>query len=127
MLTLRQFSAPFRCLLSGHSQENHAGVCIAVRRHVLSFVGRFMRMLRVTRSETAIAFLQPRNCLSRRNDRLIRMRGISGSGKAVSAKQTDHDEATDDLRLSHAAIYEGIGLFVQFESQMSRFNQGMTA
>ena len=117
MLTLRQFSAPFRCLLSGHAQENHAGIFITVLRHVCPFIARLVRMLRITRSETAIAFLQPRNCLSRRNDRLIRMRGISGSGKAVSAKQTDHDEATDDLRLFHAGIYERIALFVQSESQ----------
>src|SRR5438105_12055164 len=117
MLTLRQFSAPFRCLLSGHSQENHVGVCIAVRRHVLSFVTRLVRMLLITAGVASIAFFQPRDRLRWRNNRLIRMRGISRSGKVISAKQTDHDEATDDLRLFHAGIYERIALFVQSESQ----------
>jgi hypothetical protein len=74
-------------------------------------------MLRISRSETRIALSQSRDRLGRGNDWLIWMREISCSDKVVSAKQTEHDEATDDLWLSHAVIYEGTGLFVQFESQ----------
>jgi len=82
---------------------------------------RLTGMLKSSARVTSIALVELGNCLGWSYGRLFRMRGISRSGKVISAKQTDHDEATDEVRLSHTAIYEGTGLFVQFESQKKRF------
>src|SRR5215216_3226722 len=57
MLALRQFCASFGGLLAGHAEGNRAGIFIAVRRHVFSFIDRVVRMLQIARSETAVAFL----------------------------------------------------------------------
>src|SRR4029453_8935507 len=58
VLTLRQFCASFGGLLASHTEGNRAGIFIAVGCHVLSFINRVMRMLRISRGETCIAFLQ---------------------------------------------------------------------
>src|SRR6059036_646626 len=83
VLTLRQFCASFGSLLASHAEGNHASIFIAIGRHVLSFINRFVRMLRISGGESAIAFFQPRDRLSRRNNWLIRMRRISSSGDLV--------------------------------------------
>src|SRR6266496_3034715 len=57
VLTLRQFCASFGGLLASHAEGNHASIFIAVGRHVLSFINRFVRMLRISGGESAIAFL----------------------------------------------------------------------
>src|SRR5205823_1085660 len=76
VLTLRQFCASFGGLLASHSQENHAGIFIAVRRHVCSLVARLVWVLHIPSSETAIALLQSRECLSRGDNWLIWMSRI---------------------------------------------------
>src|SRR3954451_7608074 len=58
VLTLRQFCASFGALLASHSQGNRAGIFIAVGRHVLSFINRFVRMLWIPGGESTIAFFQ---------------------------------------------------------------------
>src|SRR5882724_4506212 len=105
MLTLRQFCASFGGLLASHSQGNHASIFIAVGRRVLSFINRFVRMLRISGGESAIAFFQTRDRLSRGNNWLIRMSRIRSSGKLASANQADGDEPRDKLWPFHAAIF----------------------
>ena len=97
VLTLRQFCTSFGGLLASHAQGNRAGIFIAVGRHVLSFINRVMRMLRIPCSETAIAFFQPRDRLNRGNDWLIRMSRIGGSSELACAKQTDCDQAKREV------------------------------
>jgi hypothetical protein len=48
-------------------------------------------MLQISGGESAIAFFQARDRLSRRNNWLIGMSRISSSGKLASATQTDRD------------------------------------
>src|SRR5882762_6289260 len=78
VLTLRQFCASFGGLLASHAEGNHASIFIAVGRHVISFINRFVRMLRISSGESAIAFFQPRDCLIMGNNWLVGMSRISG-------------------------------------------------
>src|SRR6266480_1483411 len=87
MLTLRQFCASFGGLLASHSQRNRASIFIAVDRHALSVINRLVRVLRISGGESAIAFFQPRDRISRKHNRLVWMSRVSGSGKLVYGKQ----------------------------------------
>jgi hypothetical protein len=49
-------------------------------------------VLRISGGESAIAFFQSRDRLSRGNNWLIGMSWISSSAKLASDKQTEHDE-----------------------------------
>src|SRR6266850_1864629 len=91
MLTLRQVCASFGGLLASHSQGHRASIFIAIGRYVISFINRLVRVLRISGGESAIAFFQPRNRLSRGNYWLIGMSRISSSAKLASATQTDRD------------------------------------
>src|SRR6266550_3265329 len=91
VLTLRQFCASFGGLLASHSKGNHASIFIAVGRHVLSVINRLVRVLRISGGESAIAFVQPRDRISRKHNRLVRMSRVSGSGKLVYGKQIEYD------------------------------------
>src|SRR5215470_3348753 len=104
VLTLRQFCTSFGGLLASQAQGNRAGILIAVGRHVLSFINRVMRMLRISSGESTIAFFQPRDRLSRGNDWLIRMSRIGGSSELACAKQTDCDQARREVYPSHLPI-----------------------
>jgi hypothetical protein len=75
-----------------------------------------VRVLRISGGESAIAFFQPRDRLSGRNNWLIGMSRISRSGKLVHPNQTNEDDAGREMCFFHTAIYEGTELFVQFES-----------
>src|SRR5882724_661312 len=97
VLRFRQFCASFGGLLASHAEGNHASIFIAVGRHVLSFINRLVRMLRISGGESAIAFFQPRDRLTRRNNWLIGMSRISSSGQLASANQTDRDQPRDEL------------------------------
>src|SRR6266498_381139 len=99
VLTLRQFCASFGGLLASHSQGNGASIFMAVGRYVLSFISRLVRVLRISGGESAIAFFQSRDRLSRGNNWLIGMSRISSSGQLVSAQQADCDEARCELCL----------------------------
>src|SRR5262249_52782331 len=99
VLTLWQFCASFCGLLGSHSQGHRASIFIAVGRHVLSFINRFVRMLRISGGESVIAFFQPRDRLSRGNNWLIGISRVSRSGKLISDKQDGNDEAGYELRL----------------------------
>src|SRR5215510_14737396 len=101
MLMLYQFGTPFCRLLSGHSQKNHAGVFVAVFRHVRSLVARLMRVLHVSRGETAIALLQSSDCVSGGINRLIRLCRISSGRKLAYDEQAGDNEVGYELRLSH--------------------------
>src|SRR5881392_2582191 len=92
VLTLRQFCASFGGLLASHSQRNRASIFKAVGRYVLSFINRFVRVLQISGGESAIAFFQSRDRLSRGNSWLIWMSRISSFSKLVCTKQTDRDE-----------------------------------
>ena len=48
------------------------------------------------------------------------MSGISCSGKLVHPNQSNERGAEREMGFFHTVIYEGIGLFVQFENQASR-------
>src|SRR6266581_6853191 len=91
VLTLRQFCASFGGLLASHSQENRANIFKAVGRYVLSFINRLVRVLQISGCESAIAFFQPRDRLSRSNNWLIGMSRISSAAKLVCAKQSKTD------------------------------------
>src|SRR6266576_3487187 len=91
VLTLRQFCASFGGLLASHSQGNHASIFIAVGRHVLSVINRLVRVLRISGGESAIAFFQPRDRISRKHNRLVWMSRVRGSGKLVYGKQIEYD------------------------------------
>jgi hypothetical protein len=91
VLTLRQFCASFGGLLASHSQGHRASIFIAVGRYVISFINRLVRVLRISGGESAIAFFQARDRLSRGNNWLIGMSRISSSAKLASATQTDRD------------------------------------
>src|SRR5215470_3990281 len=80
MLTLGQFCASFRCLLTGHSQGNYARIFITVFSYVRSLIARLVRMLHVASNETTIAFLESRDCLGRRNHGQSEARGSAPSG-----------------------------------------------
>jgi len=64
-----------------------------------------MLMLRISRSETAIAFPQSRDRFSRSENRLIWVTWISRTGKFVCHKQAGRNKAKRELSLSHAPIY----------------------
>src|SRR5947199_3986801 len=83
VLTLRQFCASFGGLLASHSQGNRASIFKAVGRYVLSFINRLVRVLQISGGESAIAFFQPRNRLSRRNNWLIGMSRTRSSDKLI--------------------------------------------
>jgi hypothetical protein len=121
--TLRQSFASFGCLLASQSQGNRVSIFIAVGRYVLSFINRLVRVMRISGGESAIAFFQPRDRLSRGNNWLIGMRRISRPSELSHAKQASYNEGGCEFRLSHASLYGGIALFDQFESQVSKFNQ----
>src|SRR5436309_6094472 len=91
VLTLRQFCASFGGLLASHSQRNRASIFKAGGRYVLSFINRFVRLLQISGGESAIAFFQSRDRLSRGNSWLIGMSRISSLSKLVCTKQTDRD------------------------------------
>src|SRR5436190_5640539 len=91
VLRFRQFCASLGGLLASHAEGNHASIFIAVGRHVLSFINRLVRMLRISGGESAIAFFQPRDRLSRKHNRLVWMSRVSGSGKLVYGKQIEYD------------------------------------
>src|SRR6266511_1344376 len=86
VLTLRQFCASFGGLLASHSQRNSVRIFIAAFSYICSFFVRFVRVLRISGGESAIACFQPRDRLSRRNNWLIWMGRISGLGKLVCTK-----------------------------------------
>src|SRR5437870_11561843 len=90
MLVFRQFRAPFR---------------------------RLPGVLQFTIGVASIAFLEFGDCFGGSYSRLFGMSRISCSRKLICAEQTDCDEARCELCGFHAVIYEGTGLFVQFESQ----------
>src|SRR4029453_1298008 len=92
VLTLRQFCASFGGLLASHSQGNYASIFIAVGRHVLSFINRLVRVLRISGGEPPVAFFQPRDRLSRGNNWLVGMSGICSAARLVADKQTEHNE-----------------------------------
>src|SRR5262245_22167421 len=117
VLTLRQFCASFGGLFVSHAQGNRTGIFIAVGRHVLSFINRFVRMLRISGSESSIAFLEPRHRLGRRNNWLIGMFRISCSAKLISANQGGDDETECELRLSHAGDLRDTSPARSIESQ----------
>src|SRR6266496_5581448 len=73
VLTLRQFCASFGGLLASDSQGNHASIFIALGRHVLTVINRLVRVLRISGGESAIAFFQPRDPVSRGNHWLVWM------------------------------------------------------
>src|ERR1700757_4984805 len=104
VLTFDEFCASVGGLLASYTEGNRAGIFIAVGRHVLSFINRLMRMLRVPGSETTVAFFQPRDRFSWRHNRLIRMSGISGFREFACAKQTDCDQARREVCPSHLPI-----------------------
>jgi hypothetical protein len=83
-------------------------------------------MLHISRSETTISLFQACDRLGRRNNRLVGMCGVSGSGNVASAQESNHDKGTEELRLARAAIYDRIALFIQSESHTSEFNRGVT-
>src|SRR6184192_537113 len=64
-----------------------------------------MLMLRISRSETAIAFPQSRDRFSGSENRLIWVTWISRAGKLVCDKQAGRNKAKCELSLSHAPIY----------------------
>src|SRR5439155_12034788 len=64
-----------------------------------------MLILRISRSETAIAFPQSRDRFSRSENRLIWVTWISRAGKLVCDKQAGRNKAKCELSLSHAPIY----------------------
>src|SRR5207247_7953600 len=92
VLTLRQFCASFGGLLASHSQGNRASIFKAVGRYVLSFINRLVRVLHISGGESAIAFFQSRDRLSRGNSWLIWMRRISSLIKFVWHKKNDREE-----------------------------------
>src|SRR6266550_249546 len=100
MLSLCQFRTPFRGLT---------------------------RMLRIAAGITAIAFLELGDRLCGSYGRLIRMGRISGPHELACAEETDKTVEEYDKCVFHASIYEGTEPFVQFENQMRRFDQAMTA
>src|SRR4029453_1291510 len=53
MLTRRQFGASFGGLLARHAQRNRTSIFKAVGCHVLSFINRFVRMLRISGRRSA--------------------------------------------------------------------------
>src|SRR4030095_3774841 len=105
MLTLRQFCASFGPLVGSHAEGNRAGIFIAVDRHVLSFINRVMRMLRISRSETCIAFLQAGYRFGWRHDRLVRVNRVGGSGKLVAGTETCRDEQEREEFICHSILF----------------------
>src|SRR5439155_22077583 len=97
VLTLRQFCASFGSLLASHSQRSRASIFKAIGRYVRSFINRLVRVLRISCGESAIAFFQARDRLSRGNNWLIGMSRISSSAKLVCTKQTDCTETEQEF------------------------------
>src|ERR1043166_8155992 len=117
MLTLCQFGASFGGLLAGHSQRDDASIFIAVNRHVLSFVNRFVRVLRISGGKSPIPFRQPRLRLGRGNNPPIRLPRVSSAGKLICDKPAGEDEPGYELCLSHAATLTRCRLLDQFETR----------
>ena len=59
------------------------------------------RMLRISRSETSIAFFEPGHRFGGRHDRLIWMSRIGGSGKLFADTETCRDEQKREEFLCH--------------------------
>jgi hypothetical protein len=102
VLTLRQSCASFGGLLASHSQGNCASIFIAVGRYVLSFINQIVRVMRISGGESAIAFFQSRDRVSRGNNWLIGMSRISRPGELSHAKQASYNEGGCEFRLYHA-------------------------
>src|SRR5205814_4488752 len=96
MLARFQFCASRSCPSHGHAQVFIAGGC-----HVGSFLTRLVRMLRITARVAPIALFQPRYCLSRRQDRLVGMGRIGGTGKLLAAKYTSRENEECKVCLCH--------------------------
>jgi len=63
-----------------------------------------VRMLRISSGESAIAFFQPRDRLSRRYDWLVWMSRISGWRSLICAKQSEYDQVACEWCFVHTAI-----------------------